>query len=154
MLGAFAPTQHPLPPDEGETLSMEKIYHPMIARRNRYDEGTFLRWRELPLADAISPPIAKSQTKPQLNAQTAVDRTLQISQDAPKTLKNNANNNKKQPMKNVWQEKPGARAQNSTPPQQLYSAAVKKNTNHDFDVSQVMSQMMTQWGQIPVHHSI
>ncbi|GFU75998.1 putative RNA-directed DNA polymerase from transposon X-element [Trichonephila clavipes] len=51
-------------------------------------------------------------------------------------------------MKNVWQEKPGARAQNSTPPQQLYSAAVKKNTNHDFDVSQVMSQMsqmMTHW---------
>ncbi|GFV16244.1 nucleic-acid-binding protein from transposon X-element [Trichonephila clavipes] len=29
----------------------------------------------------------KSQTKPQLNVQTAVDRTLQISQDAPKTLK-------------------------------------------------------------------
>ncbi|GFY00015.1 RNA-directed DNA polymerase from mobile element jockey [Trichonephila clavipes] len=29
-------------------------------------------------------------------------------------------------MKNVWQEKPGARAQNSTRPQQLYSAAVKK----------------------------
>ncbi|GFV49689.1 uncharacterized protein TNCV_4042631 [Trichonephila clavipes] len=34
-------------------------------------------------------------------------------------------------MKNVWQEKPGARAQNTTPPQQLYSAAVKKNTKHD-----------------------
>ncbi|GFT98255.1 probable RNA-directed DNA polymerase from transposon X-element [Trichonephila clavipes] len=64
----------------------------------------------------------------------------------PKNPKNNTNNNKKkQPMKNVWQEKPGARAQNSTPPQQLYSAAVKKNTNHDFDVSQVMSQMMTHW---------
>ncbi|GFU32674.1 RNA-directed DNA polymerase from mobile element jockey [Trichonephila clavipes] len=64
----------------------------------------------------------------------------------PQNPKNNANNNKKkQPMKNVWQEKPGARAQNSTPPQQLYSAAVKKNTNHDFDVSQVMSQMMTQF---------
>ncbi|GFV45910.1 nucleic-acid-binding protein from transposon X-element [Trichonephila clavipes] len=67
----------------------------------------------------------------------------------PKTPKQyKQHEEKKQPMKNVWQEKPGARAQNSTPPQQLYSAAVKKNTKHDFDVSQVMSQMMTQWGQM------
>ncbi|GFX86939.1 hypothetical protein TNCV_1530281 [Trichonephila clavipes] len=76
----------------------------------------------------------------------------------PKNPKNNTNNNKKkQPMKNVWQEKPGARAQNSTPPQQLYSAAVKKNTNHDFDVSQVMSQMSQNddtVGTNAVHHSI
>ncbi|GFU08618.1 RNA-directed DNA polymerase from mobile element jockey [Trichonephila clavipes] len=70
----------------------------------------------------------------------------------PQNPKNNTNNNKKkQPMKNVWQEKPGARAQNSTPPQQLYSAAVKKNTNHDFDVSQVMSQMSQMMTQ---HHAI
>ncbi|GFS91140.1 hypothetical protein TNCV_2214831 [Trichonephila clavipes] len=92
----------------------------------------------------------KKPNKPQLNAQTAVDHTMQTSQDAPKPPKQHKQK-KKQPTKNVWQEKPGARAQDSTPPQQLYSAAVKKNTKHDFDVSQVMtqmSQMMTQWGQM------
>ncbi|GFS70799.1 hypothetical protein TNCV_1232021 [Trichonephila clavipes] len=70
----------------------------------------------------------------------------------PQNPQNNTNHKKKQPMKNIWPEKPGACAQNSTPPQQLYSATVKKNTKHDsFDVSQVMpqmSQMMTQWGQM------
>ncbi|GFV13173.1 RNA-directed DNA polymerase from mobile element jockey [Trichonephila clavipes] len=71
----------------------------------------------------------------------------------PKTPKNNTNNMKKKTTnENVWQEKPGARALNSTPPQQLYSAAVKKNTKHDFDVSQVINKAFL-FGDFNAKHS-
>ncbi|GFU96932.1 probable RNA-directed DNA polymerase from transposon X-element [Trichonephila clavipes] len=60
----------------------------------------------------------------------------------------NTKPNKNKTTKNVWQERAAARKENKKQPTPSFAEVVKGTKNNSLDAKEVMTQMMTQWGQM------